>query len=200
MSDRFFFPLALLIGVLMAVFSIRIGTGSLPSGTVSGAGTDYVTIQVAGNELNRMEAGGEVGLGIVDRPEGPVLRIETAADVLSDDPLRGPHFVLDSDMENVFQGSTIRITMRVKPSERYGAMKFMANYSTGKVGESGWQEFDLMPDYKDYSFEYDVPLRPDPNENGYDYLAIRPVTPEKTRAIEIASVTFTRLDRWAPQP
>jgi hypothetical protein len=73
-------------------------------------------------------------------------------------------------------------------------MQMQANYSPGRVGDSGWQVFDLQPGFQDYSFEYNVPLSE--GDQGVDYFAVRPVVPDKSRALIVEQVTFKRLGRW----
>ena len=70
-----------------------------------------------------------------------------------------------------------------------------SNQGPGRVGDSGWQVFDLQREFQDYSFEYDVPVIE--GEQGVDYLGIRPVVPDKSRALIVESVKFERLGRWA---
>ena len=62
------------------------------------------------------------------------------------------------------------------------------------MGESGWTEFMMTPDFADYQFTYEVPRIS--GAQGVDYFAIRPVAPEKRRAVEIESITLRPLGRW----
>lgn len=83
--------------------------------------------------------------------------------------------------------------MEARPASDGGALSFEANYSAGPEGNSGWKRFALLQDYAPFTFTYDVPFKPMDAERGVDYLAIRPIVPEKDRAIEVRSVTFERL-------
>ena len=58
-----------------------------------------------------------------------------------------------------------------------------------------WQVFDLERGFQDFSFDYDVPLIE--GDQGVDYFGIRPVVPEKSRALIVEEVKFERLRRWA---
>lgn len=195
MGDRVFFPLALLITGLIVFIAVRPALGALPTGPVSVGDGQYNTVIVEGNELNRIEAGGEARIELVRDQGTPVLQIETAAGTLSDDPRLGPHFPLAADLERQFSGFEMTIAVRAKPGEAPGATQMMVNYTTGREGESDWQVFDLKPEFDDYRFVYKVPVKT--GENGLDYLAIRPVTPDKTRNLLIERVTFERGPRWA---
>ena len=70
-------------------------------------------------------------------------------------------------------------------------MEMQANYSAGRVGESGWRQFALRPGFTDFVFEYDVPVAT--GEQGVDYFAVRPVVPEKLRGLLIERITIDRV-------
>lgn len=196
MSDRVFFPLAILLAALLVLLALQPAFGRLPSGPVSVGDMDYSQVEVAGLQLNRLRAGGDADIELVrDGPEAPYLRIETLAGQLTEDPLRGPHFELAADLEVQFSGFEMTIEVRARPGEERGAEQMMVNYSTGRDGESGWHVFDLKPDWETFSFTYRVPVKS--GENALDYLAIRPVTPDKSRTLLVDAVRFIRGPRWA---
>lgn len=194
MNDRVFFLSAALLAMLLVLLALKPATNALPSGSVSGGGTDYTLITISGPDLNRVVAGGESRINLLGEGGDRSLRIETQAGVLSDDPIRGPHYRLAADVELAFQKRTLEVTVRAKPSSQYGADAFIVNYSAGRDGESGWMQFQMVPEYADYAFTYDVPERG--ANMGVDYLAVRPVTPEKRRAIEIEEITLRPLGHW----
>ncbi|MEZ5999914.1 hypothetical protein [Hyphomonas sp.] len=196
MKDKFFFPLALLVAAAMVGVAILPGVGRLPSGAVTGDGKDYSEITLSGVYLNKIVAGGDATTRLIDGPGGrKQLYLEVEAGTLDDAPELGPHFRLAADIEVQFSGYTIRCTVRARPADTHGALQMQANYSAGRVGDSGWQVFDLQPDFADFSFDYDVPLAE--GDQGVDYFAIRPVVPEKSRAMIVTEVKFERLGRWA---
>jgi len=184
----------MLIAALMVVLALSPGAGvCAPTGPVGGANSDYKTITVDGCNLNRMIAGGEDGLGLIERDGEKFLKIEAFSGLQNDDPQRGPHFEIDSDLERVFADHEVEITLTVRPSNRRGAHAFQANYSTGRNGESGWQSFDMYPDWREYSFIYRLPVKL--GDNAFDYLGIKPVVPEDSRAIEIKQIRFRRIEK-----
>ena len=195
MKDRIFFPLAVLLAAGMVGLAIAPGIGRLPGPPTTGDGQHYDRVIIKDKYLNAIVAGGDAITRLENGPGGQrQLYIEADAGVLSDSPELGPHFRLAADLELQFSGFTIRCTVRARPADDHGAMQMQANYSAGRVGDSGWQVFDLQPGFQDYSFEYKVPLIE--GDQGVDYFAIRPVVPDKSRALIVEQVTFERLGRW----
>ena len=195
MKDRIFFPLAFLVAAGMVVLAVSPGIGRLPSGALTGDGQHYDRITVSDTYLNKIIAGGNAVTRLQKGQSGRTeLYIEADVDALDSAPELGPHFRLAADLELQFSGYRIRATVRARPADDHGAMQMQTNYSAGRVGNSGWQVFDLQPGFADYSFEYDVPLIE--GDQGVDYFAIRPVVPDKSRALVVESVTFERLARW----
>lgn len=193
MNDLIFFPLALVMALAIIASAALPGKDRLACGSVSGAGTNYQTILVEGNDLCRMNASGQSELQRQEA-DGKITAISIAAGagLLGDRPDRNPHFRLAADLETQFAGHQIKVTIVARPSDERGASVFQANYSAGQEGNSGWKTFRMMPDYKEYSFLWDVPLR-GAGETAVDYLAIRPVVPSKVRSIDVKSVRFDRI-------
>jgi hypothetical protein len=189
MPGSVFYSLCALMAAGPIALAIVPFSDRLPTGAVSVGQGDRARVEVSGPELNRI-----VGAGFADITSGPDLDgnwrvlISAKAGALPDDPVLVPHFRLAADLERTFATQIIRVTVRAKSSPPVGAEAFEVNYSAGKPGESGWQRFDLSSEFQDYSFEWTPP--PYGDELGVDYLAIRPVVPEKTRSVEIASVLF----------
>ena len=192
MRDKWFFPAAGGFAALIVIVSLLPGLGNLPSGPVTGNGKNYDRITVAGDYLNKIVAGGDAITELVRGEDGQrLLYIEAEAGALRLEADAGPHFKLASDMELQYAGQRIRCTVRVRPADDRGALQVALEYSVGREGDSGWQLLDLQPGFSDVSFIYDVPeLR---GEQGFDYFGIRPVVPQKARAILVERVTFERL-------
>lgn len=196
MKDRIFFPLAFLAAAAMVGIAVAPGIGRLPSGPVTGDGEHYDKVTISGKYLNKIIAGGDAITRLQDGPAGrQVLYIDAEAGALGDEAELGPHFRLAADIELQFSGFTVRCTVRARPAEDHGAMQLQAEYSAGRAGDSGWQVFDLQPGSATYSFDYDVPLIE--GDQGVDYFAVRPVVPDKSRALIVEEITFERLERWA---
>lgn len=192
MRDRFFFPLSILLLVAMVFLAMQPGIGRLPTGAVAGDGANYDRIVIEGDYLNKVIAGGDARTELLRTPaRGYELQIEAEAGALDDAPELGPHFRLAPDIELQFAARTIRVTVRARPADDRGAMQVQVNYSAGRSGESGWKVFNLQPGHADFTFEYTLP--PAQAEQGVDYIAVRPVVPEKQRGVVIERITMERL-------
>ena len=162
---------------------------------MAGDGANYNKITIEGDYLHKVFAGGNAKTELVDGPDNKtLLYIEAETGALRDEPELGPHFRLAADIEAQFSGKTVRITVRARPADDRGAMQIAMNYSAGRVGESGWRIFDLKPEFSDLSFDYDVPRIE--GDQGVDYLGIRPVVPNKSRAVLIERITLDRIGPW----
>lgn len=100
----------------------------------------------------------------------------------------GASFALGGGHEAAFSGKTVQIAVTAAPLGDAAGRKFAVAYSTAKVGNSGWQEFDLKPGQQTYSFEYKVPEDPAKGK-GNDFLGIISDTAGKGAAIELSKVT-----------
>lgn len=195
MGDKIFFPLIILLAGGLIGLALSPQLNALPSGPVSVGNMDYSQVEVSGLELNRMLAGGEAAVTLERNGlNDAALEIVTTAGTLSGDPRLGPHFELAADLEVQFSGFEIEVLVTAKPGPERGALQMQVNYSTGRDGESGWQVFDLQPDWETFSFTYRVPAKS--GENALDYLAIRPVTPDKSRSLLVERIEFRRGPRW----
>lgn len=189
MRDKFFFPLAALLAVLMVLLAIQPGIGRLPTGSVTGDGLNYDRIVIEGPYLNKAISGGDARIQLVRENRKYSLYIEAAG--AADAPELSPHFRLAPDIELRLAGRRVRITAAVRPAETRGAQQAEISYSSGRAGDSGWQTMDLEPGLTELSFEYDVP--PLQGAQGVDYVAIRPVAPEQARAIILERIILERL-------
>lgn len=191
MRDKFFFPLAALLTVMMVILAIQPGFGRLPTGAVTGDGVDYNRIVIEGPYLNKIISGGDARAQLIREKDSYFLYIEVAADALVAAPELGPHFRLAPDIEVQFAGRRIRVTATVRPADARGADQVEMNYSTGRAGDSGWRTLELQPGFSEVSFEYGVPLPQ--GEQGVDYIAIRPMVTEGSRAIVVERIVLERL-------
>jgi hypothetical protein len=200
MPDKLFYPLMLVIAGLVVASALLPAVDRKPSGSVSFSAEEaqagYQKLVIEGEELYKMVAGGEAGIEFVEAPGGLQAVITAGAGMLPDDPVRGPHYRLAADAENVFQDKRVRITVRAKPGNRRGASRLRMNYSTGRQGESGWIVRNLRPEFSEVSFEFRVPPK-DTDELANDYLAIRPVVPDKDRQLVIDRIVIERVTAGA---
>lgn len=196
LPDSLFFPLMLLVAGGMVLLAFSAGFGRPPSGPIGGGGTDYKLIAVEGDQLSRMESGIDYAkLERIGEGDDMLMRVTAFFESLSDQPERGPHFKIASDLETRFSNFTLEVTITARASPVRGASTMLVNYSTGNQGNSGWLNFRLKEDFEDYRFTYDVPPS-QPGTSGYDYLAIKPEVPAKTRSLDIKRIEFRPIARW----
>lgn len=185
MSDRLFFPLAGAVASAFIFLALDPFADRPPRGPVSGGGRNAEDITVQGRELHRFLPGDAGGLSIEDGPQ-PVARITRLAEQNYVHPQSGPHLVLAEDLEYAFENRDIEVTIEARSAGDFAASKFEAEYSAKADDESGWRPFDLTADFKPYTFRWHTPSRG--GTEGYDYVGVRPIAPDKHRTMEIKSI------------
>jgi hypothetical protein len=196
MQDRYFFPLAAVVAGAFVLTALQPYMPRPPRGPLSCGGCANIEdVTAAGKELHRFVPGNFDGVSMVETPEGPILRITRLAEQVYEDPRSGPHIVLAEDLEFAFESRLIEVTIEARATPDAGASQFEADYFAKSEGESGWQPFDLTSDWKPYSFSFETPASG--GTLGYDYLAIRPVVPDKRRAMDVRSI---RIRALGPKP
>jgi hypothetical protein len=192
MPDRLFFPLALLLAAAFVFIALRPFDDRAPRGPVSGGGRNPEDVTVTGTELHRFLAGKSPGLSITTDEAGEtVARINRLADEAYEDPRYGPHIMLAEDLEFAFESRPVEVTIEARGAGEFAASQFQADYMARADAESGWQTFNLTPDFAPYSFSWTTPKRG--STEGYDYIGVRPIAPDKRRAMEIRSIRIHAL-------
>lgn len=195
MRDRYFYPLALLLAAALVGLALLPAHGARPDGPVSVGTGSYERIEVAGMDLNRLDPGSGAERTLLTGDGPPRLRIAATGASLPDDPVIGPHFPIEADVEQAFGAHVVTVSVEARAAPDRPADRLELNYSTGRDGESGWQAFDLGAEWATYAFTYRVP--PKVGANGLDYLAVRPSPAAGGAAVVIRSVVFERGERWS---
>lgn len=194
MKDIIFYPLMGVIALTMIGSAMFFGWSQPKCGPFGGADgpADYSLIILSGRDLCRMEAtfGYELELN------GDVLTIRAEDGAGLSNVEQNAHFRLGPDLETVYAGQKVRISLTVKPAAGSGAEAFEFNYSAGKAGDTGWTRFDLKPEWDTYTAEVEIPRKLLENSVAFDYLSVRPVVPDKTRAIDLREIRFRRMGEW----
>lgn len=189
MSDRLFFPLALLLAGMIVFLALDPLRHRPPSGPVSGGGRNAEDITVEGEELSRFLAGRLGSIEVHGEPGQPViLHLQRLAEQVFEDPRSGPHLELAQDVEFALSGRPIEVVIVARSTGEFPADTFEANYFAKAEGESGWQSFPLTREWAESKLNFTTPVRG--NAESYDYFGIRPVAPDKRRTMEIKSVRF----------
>ena len=190
MRDILFFPLAAALAGAFVFLALDPYGERLPSGPVSGGGRNAEDISISGAELNRFvvgEGGGvTIDIGKATDDGEIILRIDRDASATYEDPRMGPHLVLAEDVEFALESRPIEVIIEARSAGEFPASRFEASYFAKTEGESGWQGFDLTPEFQPYTLTFFTPKRG--GDMGYDFVGIRPVTPDKHREMEVRSV------------
>ncbi|HEV7690933.1 MAG TPA: hypothetical protein VGO52_08930 [Hyphomonadaceae bacterium] len=191
MRDYIFFPLAAILAAVFVLMGLQPWAERVPTGPLScGRCANPEDVTADGKELHRFVPGNYNGLEIVT-PDGggaPVLQITRAADEQYGNPESGPHVVIDSDLECTLAGREIEVIVTARSVGGIAADKFEVDYfaRADAEGESGWRDFALTREFKDYPFNFKTPNRG--GVMGFDVLGIRPVAPDKRRTMEVKAV------------
>jgi len=189
MRDFLFFPISALLAAAFVFVALEPYRERLPSGPVSGGGRNAQDVTVAGEELNRFIVGETRGASLdLMRPEGgqAFLRIDREAGAAYEDPRLGPHLTLAEDLEYALESRPVEVVIEARSVGDFAASQFEANYFAKIDGTSGWRAFDLTREFQPYVLTFHTPRRG--REEGYDYLGVRPVTPDKHRVMDVRSV------------
>lgn len=78
-------------------------------------------------------------------------------------PTLGLSATLPVEFANLASGRRVEIGFVARSSQSNGSSELSALYASRQAGNSGWQSFQLKPDFELYKFHYDV----NPVEGGY---------------------------------
>jgi hypothetical protein len=184
MSDKLFFPLAAVVASAFVFVALDPFADRPPRGPVSGGGSKE-DVTVSGKELHRFLPGDAGGLSIEDGAQ-PVVRISRMAEQVYASPRSGPHIVLAEDLEYAFEARPIEVSVEARSVGEFAAANFEVDYMARNGAESGWHSFGLTREFATYSFDWTTPSRG--KTEGYDFLGVRPVAPDKRRTMEIRSI------------
>lgn len=188
MRDRLFFPLAFILASTFILMALQPFLHRVPTGPASAGGRNAEDLTVKGEELYRFRPGSYDSIKVVTGPGEAlaVLLITRPKGQDYQDPRSGAHLTLAEDIEYALQNRKIEIEIEARGAGDFAASQFEANYFAKAESETGWELFDLTTEFQTYRFTFDTPPRGD--AEGYDYIGIRPVVPDKQRTMEVRSV------------
>ncbi len=201
MRDFLFFPLAAALASTFIFVAVNPFAARLPTGAVSGGGRNALDVTVQGDELNRFVLGELSGLDIdLMHPDGgkAFLRIDRQSTAQYEDPRLGPHLVLAEDLEFALESRPIEVVIEARSVGDFPASQFEANYFAKTESESGWQSFTLTREFQPYTLTFYTPKRG--REEGYDFVGIRPVAPDKHRVMDVRSVEIRSVGKKGTPP
>lgn len=199
MKDYVFFPFALLVAVGMVIAAMSVGYDEPKCGPMGGAKgpDDYSRIEVSAGDLCRVTSvrPGQVEL-LTTRRRLDAVRITVGDDELDELVERGPHLVLGPDLETVFAGQNLTVSLTARSSAAAGSATLEVNYYTGKAGGSGWRPVALSPDWKTYQLEVRVPEKLLKETVALDYLGLRPAPGQGRTSFEVRDIVLERHGPW----
>lgn len=201
MRDFLFFPLAAALASTFIFVAVDPLASRLPTGPVSGGGRNAEDVIVQGEELNRFVSGRMAGMNmdVVTPADGKTfLRIDRYSSAQYSDPRFGPHLILAEDVEYAMESRPIEVVIYARWAGDFSASQFEANYFAKTEGESGWHRFTLTHEFQPYTFTFYTPRRG--RDAGYDYVGIRPVSPEKHRVMDVRSVEIRTMGNKGAPP
>ena len=201
MRDFLFFPLAAALASAFIFVAANPFASRLPTGPVSGGGRNAQDITVEGEELNRFVLGELAGVNIdlMHPADGkPFLHIDRQSTDKYDDPRLGPHLILAEDLELALESRPIEVVIEARSVGDFPATEFQASYFAKTESESGWQTFTLTREFQPYTLTFYTPKRG--REEGYDYIGIRPVAPDKHRVMDVRSVEIRSTGKKGAPP
>jgi hypothetical protein len=126
------------------------------------------------------------------------LRIDRQSNAQYEDPRLGPHLVLAEDLEFALESRPIEVVIEARSVGDCPASQFEANYFAKTESESGWHSFTLTREFQPYTLTFYTPKRG--REEGYDFVGIRPVAPDKHRVMDVRSVEIRSAGKKGTPP
>lgn len=155
MKDKLFYPLFVLV-----VAGI-IGVALLPGSGNRGLSRTDILAQgytLAGADLQKLTTSPGT---LADFPND-ISGVPTFAVLSANLPQKmagasaGVFGTLPPNYEQAFAGQTIKVTVSARSREDLPLESFLMAYFTAGAGDSGWRNYALTPDFKDYSFTFAV--------------------------------------------
>ncbi|NHK29532.1 hypothetical protein FF098_016610 [Parvularcula flava] len=147
-------------------------TSTTTPDTTTPAASTPVMAPMAGTVLANFPADADMLTGrewvTVSRADKGVSLSGTSATASAGAETGGASIEVSEDVAAAVSGKPVTITVRAAGDA--GSTMRVA-YSTNRVGNSGWQEFELSEDMQDYSFTYPVPAD---DQTATDYIGILP--------------------------
>ena len=180
-GDRLFYPLSVLAIVAMVAFALSFGGNAsltdqdiIEEGlTLSGPDLLAMTISPGSNSTYVDEEGGYMRLSqFTPRGQGP----ESI----------GVFLTLGQDYERAFSGRRIRVTYRARAARIDPLEQFEARYYTLEAGRSPWFQFNLGPDWQDYSYEFLPPISDQPPN--VDLMALFPGADGESKGMDLSRI------------
>ena len=171
MSDRFFYPLAMLVIAAIVAFAVLPGLKQADENTEAILRDGYV---LEGADLGKLTIAPTIFVDYVTDIEG-VVEIARAYGNMSRDiaPVSvGVFGTLNAGYNRNFAGKTLEVSVRARRSPSSKIEQFdLGFFSSGNLS-SGWNKFSLTDTFADYKFIYQAPS--ELSDHQVSYLGVWP--------------------------
>ncbi len=190
MKDKVFYPIFILVIMGIIALALLPSKGYAVLSPQQIIKTGYV---LQGSDLHKLTAAPATIVQIVDRQgeEGIIAILSSNIPRKMATPSAGVFGTLGSNYEQAFGGRKIEITITARRARKDPLDKFKAGYFTSGAGDSGWREFVLEDEYKDFSFSFSP--KP-PSTPGNDYIGIWPGDAGDGARMELKSIRIKVID------
>ncbi len=127
-------------------------------------------------------------LSPVSFDNGVVSLVSSAKSPRPDGSISEAFAIIPRDLESLFSGKMITITVEAKQMTDNPSSEFALTYSTNENGNSGWRIFKPTEEYATFQYDYSVPKLPDGAKFNADYLGIYADTLGSGGGIDIRKV------------
>ncbi|GLQ21083.1 hypothetical protein ACFFUB_07025 [Algimonas porphyrae] len=182
-GDRIFYPLAAMVIIAMVGLALSFA-GNTPLSdqdivneglSLTGPDLLALTISPGSNGTYVEEGGGYMRLSqFTPKGEGP-------ASI-------GVFLTLGPDYERAFSGRRLRVTLRARAPRIDALEQFESAYYPMESRRSDWFQFNLGPDWQDYTFDFMPPITDNPPN--VDLLAIFPGVAGESRQMDLAALNI----------
>lgn len=107
-------------------------------------------------------------------------------------PSAGVFAPLNARYETAFAERRLKMTLTARQGRMSPAETFQMGYFTAGPGDSGWQRFQLTPDFKDYSFNFTPKAQI--SEADIDYFGVWPDEEGLQRTMDVSRYKIEVLD------
>ena len=185
MKNWLFYPLSALVIVLMISYALSFSTVSEP--------VDPNIYELSSDSLTELFPSPGTTVQLANDTNGAVAYAVLTGQLNRENapPSAGVFGTLGPVHEKNFAGAPIRITIRARQGQFDPSEAFEAAYFTSGAGDSGWQRFQLSPDFADYSFVFTPGVNDE--KASTDFIGIWPDPSGRKLTLDLLSIRVEKI-------